>query len=537
MICPKCTNDIPDNAKFCPDCGAAQANTGETTRIGQPARIPVTGATTRLQSDPTVRHEQGYARILRIGKMFADITITENSSLSAIQLSLSGDPTMLQQFLLMNNNDELIISCPIPFKGGNILAFARAITSSNTQNITIEGKEVDFNKKIQCEIEVPTGTSIIFEEFYCDLNVGELTGSMTLKYFGSDDLYLGNLGNLSLEVNGVGHVTVDDVTGTLEAKLNSFGNLEISDGNVTSLKLVMNGAGNFTYNGYTSDAILELHGNGNVSIGDISGDIEVYNYGSGDVETGTISGNLKVLNTSIGGFTVIDGNVDTLSMENRGSSDITYGGNALNALLTVKSNGSIEVQEITEALTVENVGSGNITVQDMDVNNLSATLGSNGEIILSGRATNGTFRNYGSSDIAIDEVYGTVTIEVKSVGGVSIQDGEIQTLRANNSGSGDISVSATVEDAELTLTSIGGIEIYDVTNSLSAVNKGSGDIGIQDGSVQHIHAELHSIGGITFNGEAEDAELYNFGSGDITVGDCTGTVKTQRTSIGEIYIG
>ena len=51
MLCSACGTAVPQSARFCAECGAAQpAATGTTQRLAQPA---ATGATTRLTRQPT----------------------------------------------------------------------------------------------------------------------------------------------------------------------------------------------------------------------------------------------------------------------------------------------------------------------------------------------------------------------------------------------------------------------------------------------------------------------------------------------------
>lgn len=106
------------------------------------------------------------------------------------------------------------------------------------------------------------------------------------------------------------------------------------------------------------------------------------------------------------------------------------------------------------------------------------------EIPLSGIVMAGVVKNlrvqiYGSGNVSVQQVDGEeVELAVQGSGGIIIKKGKTRTLRARATGSGDIRAMITAQDANLQVMGSGDIKVSQVTGQLLQRCTGSGDISI-----------------------------------------------------------
>ncbi|ANQ40505.1 hypothetical protein BAR24_02915 [Gluconobacter oxydans] len=125
----------------------------------------------------------------------------------------------------------------------------------------------------------------------------------------------------------------------------------------------------FTANGdveieQASDISLRMTGNGNVSIDRVFGNVKVQNFSNGDLSIGTAqSPDVELVATSSGDLTIKGGWIDTLSIRDMGSSDITAHVWAKAAHLAVYGSGNVTVDRVTKTLSQTHFGSGALNVE------------------------------------------------------------------------------------------------------------------------------------------------------------------------------
>lgn len=185
---------------------------------------------------------------------------------------------------------------------------------------------------------------------------------------------------------------------------------------------------------------------------------------------------------------------NTLSLDNRGSADVTVG-NTGQIKANLRGSGNLTGAQSGDVL-LKSHGSGDVE------------LGSIGPLIMN---------VYGSGDVGISDVAGDA--EISSRGSGDLELGNIEgTFTYSGHGSGDLDV-----------TSVAG-------GKLSLKSNGSGDINIDGGDVDTLTIGVNGSATVDYAGTTGTATLWTNGSGDIYVDQVRGTAEIKTSGSGDVDI-
>lgn len=152
--------------------------------------------------------------------------------------------------------------------------------------------EIEIGDVASAEIDISGAT---------DLNISDIAGALNVQVSGAAEIYarsadsadidvsgageidLGEVrGGVKVQSSGAGDITVDRVSGPVEARLSGAGNMEIRDGRAEPLRVRVSGVGHFCFDGVAVDPDVQESGLGSIELRAYEGDLR----SRGDVDIG-----------------------------------------------------------------------------------------------------------------------------------------------------------------------------------------------------------------------------------------------------------
>lgn len=194
------------------------------------------------------------------------------------------------------------------------------------------------------------------------VNMGDISGPVTVSLNGSGDVTGGNAGDVDVDLRGSGDVAFDDV-GTADINLLGSGDVEL--GSTYAMSVSLRGSGDVEADNVNGDFEAELKGSGDIEIGEVTGNASADLSGSGDIVIDEVTGGtLKLHTRGSGDIDVRGGDVDTLIVGSSGSSNVYFRGTAKDARLNASGSSDIMVDRVTGTVDQSDSGSADIKVRN-----------------------------------------------------------------------------------------------------------------------------------------------------------------------------
>ncbi len=178
-------------------------------------------------------------------------------------------------------------------------------------------------------------------------------------------------------------------------------------GDVGSLMVSMNSCGDFRAADVADEAHIRINGSGDVYLEDVGRDVTIDINGSGDVELDTVGGDAEIDIAGSGDVAVADVSGD-VGIDINGSGDVRLG--EIGGLaVRISGSGDIIAQEMQGGFDARINGSGDIQVRGGRAEPFEATISGSGDIRFDGTAANVTVNESGSGDVHVEDVEGPVS--------------------------------------------------------------------------------------------------------------------------------
>lgn len=196
---------------------------------------------------------------------------------------------------------------------------------------------------------------------YCGkVNLGDVMGELRADIRGSADLTARNVGNVDVDIKGSGDL---DVQNAKLVKLSVAGSGDAEFENVKSADVSVSGSGDISFGDIDGSLAAESRGSGDIDAGDVAGDFIYDGGGSGDLDIGDVTGDRISIDVSGSGDVSIDGgDVQNLNITTSGASEVYYGGTAENADLVATGASDIRVDKVTGEVRSKERGAAEISV-------------------------------------------------------------------------------------------------------------------------------------------------------------------------------
>lgn len=181
-----------------------------------------------------------------------------------------------------------------------------------------------------------------------DLEIGNITGPLTLEVSGSGDFRAQNVGKANVRISGSGDVTLGD--------------MEMS-------VLKVSGSGDLEAETITGAAIITTTGSGDIEIETLNGALVYEGRGSSDFDLGEIDGRISITVSGSGDVDIDSGNAPIFMVTSRGSSNVTFGGTAGDVTIAASGSGNVEVDDATGNREVKSSGSASVKIGDTRYDN------------------------------------------------------------------------------------------------------------------------------------------------------------------------
>lgn len=238
----------------------------------------------------------------------------------------------------------------------------------------------DLEDYPQITVRVPKDTTLVIENSiafvtgedlgetdldlrYCGkVNLGNVTGALGADIRGSADLTAGNVGNVDVDIKGSGDLDVQNA-GFVVLSVAGSGDADFE--NVKSADVRVSGSGDISFGDIDGSLAAESRGSGDIDADDIAGDLIYDGAGSGDLDVGDVMGERIAVDISGSSDVRINGgDVQTLTVTAKGSSEVDYDGTAENADLIATGSSDIYVNKVTGEVRSKERGSADILVSN-----------------------------------------------------------------------------------------------------------------------------------------------------------------------------
>lgn len=231
------------------------------------------------------------------------------------------------------------------------------------------------------------------------------------------------------------------------------------------------------------------------------------------VEFLTTNPSLPLQVRSLGGKTIVDGNLDR-KIKN------CHGGDG-KARVYVAGVGDIAYDDMPQVVVR--------MPKDAKIEAGGAVFGS------VGKTASLELSNAGCGDWTVGNVAGKMNINVAGSGDTNTGASGEAMLRV--AGSGDVRAQAVNGGLEVSVAGSGDISVTSISGPLTVKVAGSGDVNIRSGKATEMNASIAGSGNVDFGGVAGSLKAKIAGSGDVHVKSVTGEVSKVIVGSGNVSVG
>jgi len=202
---------------------------------------------------------------------------------------------------------------------------------------------------------------------------------------------------------------------------------------------------------------------------------------------------------------------------------------------SVSGCGQTTVADVAQTLKANISGSGNLTAgaaQNLDL-----------DVAGSGHATIGAVRAgadisiAGSGLITIASLTGNLKANAEGSGDMNIQNGDIQNAHLEVAGSGNTQISAAIQSLDGELAGSGGLNIDHGPVTEAHLEVAGSSHAQMGGPIQHLNVEVAGSGSVQVGAPVHDLDAEIAGSGTIRVPLVTGQLNKQIMGSGDVIVG
>ncbi len=231
------------------------------------------------------------------------------------------------------------------------------------------------------------------------------------------------------------------------------------------------------------------------------------------VEFLTTNPSLPLQVRSLGGKTIVDGNLDR-KIKN------CHGGDG-KARVYVAGVGDIAYDDMPQVVVR--------MPKDAKIEAGGAVFGS------VGKTASLELSNAGCGDWTVGNVAGKMNINVAGSGDTNTGASGEAMLRV--AGSGDVRAQAVNGGLEVSVAGSGDISVTSISGPLTVKVAGSGDVNIRSGKATEMNASIAGSGNVDFGGVAGSLKAKIAGSGDVHVKSVIGEVSKAIVGSGNVSVG
>ncbi|BCW87097.1 hypothetical protein sos41_02230 [Alphaproteobacteria bacterium SO-S41] len=283
-----------------------------TTRLFLTAGTAALLVSTAAAQGPVTQNFQ--AQRLQVDALIAGFRVDVVPGTSGIQVSVDGEPEMVQKLRLSTSGDALVIGM-------------EGIDAGWWDDMW--GSSSIDPEDLHVVVTLSPGIPIKVDNYMGDAQIGDIKAPIRFNTSGGDTR-IGEVTDAKVTIAGSGDINVFKATGTLEASIAGSGS--INGGNV-------------------GEANLEIAGGGDITLGRVERGLDIDIAGSGEVRAEAVNGKLDIDVAGSGDVTIDGGTADPFKVDIAGSGSVRFGGTANNPDVSVMGSGDVWIAAYTGTLS------------------------------------------------------------------------------------------------------------------------------------------------------------------------------------------
>lgn len=245
----------------------------------------------------------------------------------------------------------------------------------------------------------------------------------------------------------------------------------------------------------------------------------------------------NIYNKSLGDITVNSGVTVGNAINNESSGDIFVSNFIGNKVLNT-GLGKISIDVLTsEYAHIESKSSGNIIVNDANINELDCRLHGLGDIKISGKVVEAHIKSTSSGDMIVENIQSSAKVDLSGLGNITITGTIFDKLSITSKSSGTVEVDGlNTEELTVSTSGLGDVKIgQGGAAQVKMVCSGSGNIECPELICLNSHLTLTSLGDIILV-PSKTLEAYSKGSGNIKLNGnaVLDIAEVHISSLGEV---
>ena len=254
------------------------------------------------------------AQRLQVDALIAQFRVDVVPGATGIQVTVDGEPEMVQKLRLATSGDALVVSM-------------EGLDSDWWEDMW-DWSSYDADD-LHLTVTVAPGTPLKVVNYIGEAVVGDLKAPVKFNTAGGD-ARIGEVTNADLSIAGTGDITLFKATGLVEASIAGSGSIR---------------------SGNAGEANVEIAGGGDVTLGRIDRGLEIDIAGSGEVHAESVNGKVDIDVAGSGDVTIDGGLADPFKVDIAGSGDVRFGGTANNPDVSVMGSGDVWIAAYTGTLS------------------------------------------------------------------------------------------------------------------------------------------------------------------------------------------
>ncbi len=204
-----------------------------------------------------------------------------------IEVTIDGPEDIAKGINLSQSGTRLLVEGDTNGSGINVtgvrIGNITQISGSFSQSISIGGSNEEENDT-KILIKLPKGTPILLSGVNGTARLGDIESSLTVKATGHGKVFTGKMSSANIDITGSTDVTIDEVSGNIQANIMGSGDIEINDGQAQNVQVSIMGSGDFEFGGKAENASLTIMGSGDIKVAHVINKPRISKMGSGDIK-------------------------------------------------------------------------------------------------------------------------------------------------------------------------------------------------------------------------------------------------------------
>lgn len=227
-------------------------------------------------SNTTTRGPQTYnSRSLEVRGVNADVDIEVHSN-NNIEVTITGPENLIKGIKVFENGGCLYIEDENQGKGKDsfISKFGNFFSSGNINTTIISGSGIVINQRgnggseTKISVKVPVGTPVSVSEIIGMTTIGDTEASINVHVI-SGDVNAGRVSDANLKIQGGGDISIEYLSGFLNAQVMGSGDILVKAGKVSMLSASVMGSGDIDINHVVNRPVQNVMGTGDINISKI----------------------------------------------------------------------------------------------------------------------------------------------------------------------------------------------------------------------------------------------------------------------------